>query len=63
MSDITFVYVLTGSTESGDEIGPYVWHKEPTQVDILWLFQRDMLEELEAECLQNWRITKVEIEA
>lgn len=56
------VWVLTGRTESGDDIGPYVWGKEPTQAEIDAVFMRDIPDEVEEDCCQNYYVSAAEIE-
>lgn len=42
------VWVLTGQTESGDDVGPYVWDYEPSLEECLVRLKRDWPEEYEA---------------
>ena len=56
------VFVLTGSTESGDEIGPYVWPYKPTKKNIKDVFMRDIEEDYKSGSCQNYRVSEVNIE-
>lgn len=42
------VWVLTGETESGDDVGPYAWAHEPTREEALAKLKADWPEEYEA---------------
>jgi hypothetical protein len=56
------IYVLTGRTESGDDIGPYAWFKKPTDEVIAAVFERDIPEEVEAGTCDSYGISKVILE-
>jgi hypothetical protein len=60
MSDT--IFVLTGQTDSGDDIGPYAWSTEPTDEQVMVVFVRDIPEEVEAECCGCWSVEKVVLE-
>jgi hypothetical protein len=42
------VWVLVGRTESGDDVGPYVWANEPSHFEILDVLRQDWPDEFEA---------------
>ncbi|TCR92612.1 hypothetical protein [Rhizobium sp. BK376] len=42
------VWVAVGRTESGDDVGPYVWSYEPDEAEILRVMEADWPEEFEA---------------
>ncbi|QIV65938.1 hypothetical protein Cp1R7AA1_169 [Mesorhizobium phage Cp1R7A-A1] len=42
------VWVTTGSTESGDDIGPYVWAFEPTGAEVESRLRAALPEEYES---------------
>jgi hypothetical protein len=56
------IFVLTGQTDSGDDIGPYAWSTEPTEEQVLAVFVRDIPEEVEAGCCDWWRVEKTMLE-
>lgn len=51
------VFVVTGSTESGDEY-VFVFDTRPTREFMEAFFAKEMPEEWEAECIQGWVITE-----
>jgi hypothetical protein len=59
---IKSIFVLTGRTESGDDIGPYAWATNPTEEQIMTVFMRDMPEEVEAECCDNYDVEETLLE-
>ncbi len=56
------LYILTGRTESGDDIGPYVWERKPTREDINRVFLRDIPDEVEAGTCDSFQVTKTYLE-
>jgi hypothetical protein len=56
------IFILTGSTESGDDIGPYAWLEKPTVAMINDVFLRDIPEEVEADCISSYRVEEVTVE-
>jgi hypothetical protein len=56
------IFVLTGRTESGDDIGPYAWPTKPTEDQILKVFMRDIPEEVEAECCDDYSVEETIME-
>ena len=56
------LFILTGRTESGDDIGPYVWERKPAQEDINCVFLRDIPEEVEAGTCDNYQVSKTYLE-
>ncbi|MGV1762822.1 hypothetical protein [Rhizobium rhizogenes] len=42
------VWVLVGRTESGDNVGPYVWDRQPSDTEIVEVLRADWPEEFEA---------------
>lgn len=57
------LYILTGTTESGDAIGPYVWTTVPTPEQIDAVFERDMPDDFAEGCCESYRVEAVEVEA
>ena len=56
------IWVLTGRTESGDDIGPYAWPIEPTTDMIDAVFERDIPEEVEAGTCDNYDVEEIYME-
>ena len=56
------IWVLTGTTESCDDIGPYAWMVEPTEEQINGVFMRDIPEEVEAECIAGYDVCPTSLE-
>jgi len=48
------VWVLTGQTESGDSVGPYVFDYKPTNVELVSLLKEDMPQEFEGDPEDDW---------
>ena len=55
------IWVTTGTTESGDAIGPYVWAFEPTRDEVERRLRADYPEEYEEVGFVNFTTTPTTI--
>lgn len=56
------VYVLTGNTDSGDEVGPYVWVNGPDKNEIERVIVRDWHDDYVANTIY-WEVKVVKVES
>ena len=59
---MNYVWVCSGRTESGDDVGPYIWAREPSQEEVDAILSRDMPDDFAEECIYA-DVEKVELYA
>lgn len=62
MKEMPTVWVLTGCTESGDDVGPYVFRTKPSVKRMIAVLKRDWGHDWETGNLHRYHAVEVGVE-